>query len=47
MDILYLLVPVSLLLVFAIGAVFWWAINSRQFENLEDEGQRILDDKEG
>ncbi|WP_339939616.1 cbb3-type cytochrome oxidase assembly protein CcoS [Undibacterium luofuense] len=47
MEILYLLIPLALVLAFLIGAVFWWAINSRQFENLEDEGQRILDDKEG
>ncbi|MBR7784414.1 cbb3-type cytochrome oxidase assembly protein, partial [Undibacterium luofuense] len=25
MDILYLLVPLSIVLVFAIGGVFWWA----------------------
>ena len=44
MDILYLLIPLSLVLVFAIGAVFWWAINHRQFDGLEDEGQRIVND---
>ncbi|MBC3810734.1 MULTISPECIES: cbb3-type cytochrome oxidase assembly protein CcoS [Undibacterium] len=47
MDILYLLVPVSLVLVFAIGALFWWAVNHRQFDELDQEGQRILDDVEG
>ena len=47
MDILYLLVPLSLLLVFVIGAVFWWSLRSGQFEDLEGEGFRILmdDDK--
>ena len=31
MDILYLLIPVSLVIVFAIGAIFWWAISAGQF----------------
>ncbi|MBI1772970.1 MAG: cbb3-type cytochrome oxidase assembly protein CcoS [Burkholderiales bacterium] len=47
MDILYLLIPLSLVLVFAIGAVFWWAVNHKQFDGLEDEGQRIVDDVDG
>lgn len=47
MDILYLLVPLSLVLVFAIGALFWWAVNHRQFDELDQEGQRIVDDVEG
>ncbi|MBR7791874.1 cbb3-type cytochrome oxidase assembly protein CcoS [Undibacterium sp. FT147W] len=47
MDILYLLIPVSLVAVFAIGALFWWAVNHRQFDELDQEGQRILDDVEG
>ncbi|WP_423681609.1 MULTISPECIES: cbb3-type cytochrome oxidase assembly protein CcoS [unclassified Undibacterium] len=47
MDILYLLIPVSLLVVFAIGALFWWAVNHHQFDELDQEGQRILDDVEG
>lgn len=44
MDILYLLVPLSLIVVFAIGGVFWWAINHKQFDELDHEGQRIVDD---
>lgn len=47
MEILYLLVPLSIALVFAIGAVFWWALNRRQFDDLDDAGQRIIDDKDG
>jgi len=42
MDILYMLVPLSLVLVFAIGAVFWWALESGQFEDLEGPAHRIL-----
>jgi len=42
MDILYLLVPLSVLLVLALLALFAWALNSQQFEDLEREGERIL-----
>lgn len=42
MDILYLLIPVSIVLVFAIIAVFWWALHTGQFDNVEREGERIL-----
>ena len=44
MDIVYLLVPLSLVLVFAIGAVLWWAITRGQFEELDQEGRAILRD---
>ena len=43
MDILYLLIPFSALLVLAILAVFAWALRSGQFDDLEREGERILD----
>jgi cbb3-type cytochrome oxidase maturation protein len=43
MDILFLLVPLSVVLVFAIMAVFAWALRSGQFDDIEREGQRILD----
>lgn len=42
MDILYLLIPLSVLLVFVIIGVFWWALHSGQFDNIEREGKRIL-----
>jgi cbb3-type cytochrome oxidase maturation protein len=44
MDIVYLLVPLSLVLVFLIGAVFWWALRHRQFDDLEGPAHRILMD---
>ena len=44
MDILYLLVPLSVGLVFALMALFRWALGSGQFDDLEREGERILDD---
>jgi cbb3-type cytochrome oxidase maturation protein len=47
MEIMYLLVPISVLLVFVIGIVFWWSIRHGQFEDLEGPAYRILmdDDK--
>lgn len=44
MDILYLLVPMSLVLLLLIVGIFGWAVHSGQFEILEGEGRRILDD---
>lgn len=46
MEILYLLVPISLLLVFAIGALFWWSLRGGQFDDLEGPGYRVLMDDE-
>ena len=42
MDILFLLVPLSVALVFFILAALWWAVHSGQFEDIEAEGERIL-----
>lgn len=44
MDILYLLVPLSVVLVFLIAAVFWRAVDTGQFEDLEGPAHRILMD---
>jgi cbb3-type cytochrome oxidase maturation protein len=46
MDILYLLIPLSAVLVLAIIGVFGWALHRGQFEDLEFEGERILDPPE-
>lgn len=46
MDILYLLIPLSVVLVFAIGVVFWWALSHRQFDDLDEAFERILRDSE-
>ena len=42
MDILFLLVPLSVVLVFVIGAVFWLALRGGQFDDLESPGLKIL-----
>ena len=44
MESLYLLIPLSVLLVFAIALAFWWSVKSGQFDDLEGPGFRILMD---
>jgi cbb3-type cytochrome oxidase maturation protein len=46
MEILYLLVPLSVAMVFLIGAVFWSALAGGQFDDLEGPGHRILNDND-
>ena len=43
MDILYLLLPMSVLLAFGVIVVFAWALEAGQFDDIEAEGERILD----
>ena len=42
MEVLYLLIPLSAVLVLMIIAVFGWALHRGQFDDLEAEGERIL-----
>jgi cbb3-type cytochrome oxidase maturation protein len=44
-EILYLLIPLSAVLVLLIVAVFAWAVHGGQFEDLEHEAERILTDE--
>lgn len=44
MEILYLLIPLSVALVFAIGAIFWWAVRHGQFDDLDGPAQRVVMD---
>jgi len=44
MDILYLLIPMSLVLVAVIAFIFLWAVKSGQFEDMEGPAHRILMD---
>ncbi len=46
MDILYLLIPLSLVLAFLVGAVFWWAVRAGQFDDLEGPAHRLLMDED-
>lgn len=42
MDSLYLLIPLSVLLILAIAAILVWAVTTGQFDRLDDVGARIL-----
>ena len=44
MEFLYLLIPLSVVLVFVIAALFWWSLKSGQYEDLDGSGYRILMD---
>ena len=44
MEILLLLIPLSVVLVLLIGAIFWWSVRSGQFDDLEGPAHRILAD---
>ena len=44
MEVIYLLIPLSLLLVGLIVWIFIWAINSDQFDDLEGPAHQILMD---
>jgi cbb3-type cytochrome oxidase maturation protein len=46
-DILYLLIPLFVVLVFVIGVIFWWSLRSGQFDDLEGPAHRILLDDDG
>jgi cbb3-type cytochrome oxidase maturation protein len=46
MDILYLLIPLSLVFVVIIALVFLWAVKSGQFEDMEGPAHRILMDED-
>lgn len=44
MESVYLLIPVSVVLVFGIAAAFWWSVKSGQFDDLEGPGFKVLMD---
>lgn len=44
MSIIYVLIPIAILLVCIAIAVFFWAVKSDQFEDLERQGHSILFD---
>lgn len=44
MDSLYVLLPLSVLLVLALIGVFAWALKAGQFDDLDREGWRVLED---
>ncbi|UOD51210.1 cbb3-type cytochrome oxidase assembly protein CcoS [Orrella daihaiensis] len=44
MEVLYFLLPLSLLFIVLIGAVLWWAVFSGQYDDPDDAGRSILQD---
>lgn len=46
MESVYLLIPVSVVLVFGIAVAFWWSVRSGQFDDLEGPGFRVLMDED-
>jgi cbb3-type cytochrome oxidase maturation protein len=47
MDILYLLIPLSALLVLAILAVFAWAVQDGQFDDVQSQAELFADTQPG
>lgn len=45
MESVFLLIPVSVILVFGIAYAFWWSVRSGQFDDLEGPGFRVLMDE--
>lgn len=42
MESVYLLIPISVLLVFGIALAFWWSVRNGQFDDLEGPAFRLL-----
>ena len=45
MESLWILIPLSVVLVLLIIGIFGWAVSRGQFDDLEREGERILTDE--
>lgn len=46
MSIIYVLIPIAILFVMLGLAIFFWAVRSKQFEDLDKEGFSILFDED-
>jgi cbb3-type cytochrome oxidase maturation protein len=44
LEILYLLLPLSLVVIVFIGAVLWWAVFSGQYDDPDQASRSILED---
>lgn len=47
MEVIFMLIPIAMIFVAIAVAIFFWAVKSDQFEDLEREGSNILFDDEG
>ena len=45
MEVLYLLIPIALVFVAVAIKLFFWAVKSGQYDDLDTEGKRILFDE--
>ncbi|MDG1818335.1 MAG: cbb3-type cytochrome oxidase assembly protein CcoS [Porticoccaceae bacterium] len=45
MESLYLLIPISLVFILIAIRIFFWAVNSGQYDDLDSEAERILFDE--
>ena len=46
MESLYLLIPLSLIILALAVGIFFWAVKSGQYDDIDREGERILFDEE-
>lgn len=46
MESLYLLIPIALMFLGVASACFLWAVNRRQFDDLERQGRSVLFERE-
>jgi cbb3-type cytochrome oxidase maturation protein len=46
MESLWILIPLSLAIAVGIGAIFWWAVDAGQMDDLDSPGRRILIDND-
>ncbi|CAH1745443.1 Cytochrome oxidase maturation protein, cbb3-type [Thauera humireducens] len=44
MESLYILIPISIVLVFIIGVLFWWSLRNGQYDDMEGPAYRMLMD---
>lgn len=42
MESVYLLIPISVILVFVIAWIFWWSVRSGQFDDMEGPAFRLM-----
>jgi len=47
MNIVFLLIPLGMGLMVAAVAALFWAVNSGQYDDLEDAGNSVLDPEDG
>ncbi|WP_111979667.1 cbb3-type cytochrome oxidase assembly protein CcoS [Algibacillus agarilyticus] len=46
MNVIYVLIPIAIVIILIAIAVFFWAVKSEQFEDLDRQGHSILFDEE-